>query len=168
MPRTALNPALIALFAAIGGCAQAPTTPPAPLVLPAYPAPGNLLEFAVSKGTSNRFLLDRTSLRIDPEHETRLTIVVRTAQGVETVTHEAVRCQSAEYRIYAIGRNDGSWSLLQDPPWRRIREARGNRHRAALATEYLCEGATSVLTAEAVFAAMRNPAHLRQGVKLTP
>ncbi|MCB1885981.1 MAG: CNP1-like family protein [Rhodocyclaceae bacterium] len=169
MQHRALFAALAATLVAASGCASAPESqPPAALVLPPYPAAGDLLPFEVSAVNDNRFLVDQTSLDIEPDRDVQLTLVVRSPSGAETVTREAIRCQTAEYRILAIGRRSGEWSQLDDPPWRRIEEGRLNRHRAALALEYLCEGPASVLDAEQALAALRDRRHLQHGIDKAP
>lgn len=152
-----------------GGCASTPeSTSPPETVLPPYPTAESLLAFAVSATSDNRFLVDPTSIDVDPDRDVQLTLVVRSPGGAETVTREAIHCQSAEYRILAIGRRDGTWKRLDNPPWRRIEEGGLNRHRAALALEYVCEGPASVVDAASALAALRDRRHLKHGIDKAP
>lgn len=157
------------LFACLAACAGTPEVRDASQVqLPDFPKASDLLEFPVSAASGNHFMIDRRSMSIDPDREVRLTVVVRAPGGAETVTHEAIRCQSAEYRIYAVGRRDGTWTRLVEPTWRRIEESGLNRHRAALASEYLCDGPASVRAPEEALRAMQNPSHMRHGIGAAP
>ncbi len=164
-PRHSLPALLAALLAA---CAHTPPTEPVRLPLPAYPADAALLEFSVSERNDNRFLIDETSLDVDPDRDVQYSLVVEAPSGARTVTREAIRCQSAEYRILAIGRRDRSWSEIAEPAWRRIEEAGLNRQRAALALQYFCEGPASVIDREAALHNLRNSDRLRQGVTSPP
>lgn len=130
-----------------GGRARAP--------LPGYPSDQKLIPFTVSELSGNRFYVDQESIDVDPDRDVRLTVVVDAPGGARTVTHEAIRCQTAEYKILAIGRRDRQWSVLADPQWRRIEEGGPNRQRAALALEYLCDGPTSVLDRDAALRALK-------------
>ena len=49
-----------------------------------------------------------------------------------------MRCEAREYRIYASGRLDGSWSKARKNEWVRIQEAYANRQHAALFLDYFC------------------------------
>lgn len=162
-----LGAALVALLS--GACAELPETQDASLArLPPIPRAEDLVPFYVSAASSNQFLLDAPSLDVEPDRDIQLTLVVRAPGGAETVTREAIRCQSAEYRILAIGRGDGSWSRVAAPDWRRIENNTLNRHRAALAGEYLCDGPASVIDAATVLRGIRNPRQMQPGIGTAP
>ncbi|MCB1957069.1 MAG: CNP1-like family protein [Rhodocyclaceae bacterium] len=152
------------------GCASTPdeSVSPPETVLPAFPTTENLLPFAVSATSENSFLVDTASIDVVPDRDVQLTLVVRSPGGAETVTREAIHCQTAEYRILAIGRRDDTWKRLDNPPWRRIEEGGLNRHRAALALEYVCEGPASVVDAASALAALRDRRHLKHGIDKAP
>ncbi len=169
MQRRALLTLLAAALPLIVGCASTPEAEtPAETVLPPYPTAGNLLPFSVSATNDNQFLVDQSSIDVDPDRDVQLTLVVRSPSGAETVTREAIRCQTAEYRILAIGRRNGEWRRQDDPPWRRIEEGRLNRHRAALALEYVCEGPASVIDSAQALMALRDRRHLQHGIDKAP
>lgn len=158
IPRPAL------LVALITACAQTPSPREAAQIpLPAHPASADLVEFRVGNNSSNQFLVDRRSLSIHADGEINLTLIVRSPAGAETVTHEGIRCHTAEYRILAVARPGGQWSRLADPAWRRIEYQGPNRHRAALASDYLCDGVSAVRTPDEALTAMQDPTHLRHG-----
>ena len=150
---------------ALVGCADTPEarSVAAPLI-PAYPSEPKLLEFYVSASSPNSYFVDTGALTLAPGSEVQLTIVVRAAAGAETVTYESLRCETGEYRIHAVARPDRSWSRVAEPSWRRIEDGGPNRHRAALATEYLCDGPARVSTVEEILAAMRDPQFRHHGL----
>ena len=118
--------------------------PPPPWVegtyaLPPAPDSGALEPFYVSAVTSNEFFLDRRAISIGEDGVIRYTLVVRSSGGAETASFEGIRCESAEWRMYATATRDGKWIPVRSSKWRVIEESGLNRSRAALAKEYLCD-----------------------------
>lgn len=100
---------------------------------PAYPEQRNLVEFRVPSADGFRFFIDRPSLAVTKDGVVRYVLVARSPDGVENVTFEGLRCTSAEERVYAVGRPDGTWSPAQSA-WRPVATPR----HATLAIEYFC------------------------------
>jgi hypothetical protein len=82
--------------------------PEPPLSLPPYAPRGELLEFTLGPTSSFRYFVDASSLSV-AEGIVRYVLVARSAEGVENVSYEGMRCASGEVRIYAVGRA-GGWS----------------------------------------------------------
>lgn len=114
--------------------------------LPDFPRAGDLIPFYVSAVTPNTFAVDGRTLAIGADGVVRYALVVRAAGGAENVTFEGVRCETLERRIYATGRG-GAWVPARDSAWTAISFNGYNRHRAALAQEYLCDGPMPVRSA---------------------
>jgi hypothetical protein len=91
------------------------------LVLPAFPQTGSLIPFTVSSATDNRHSIDAKSIAIGDDGVVRYTIVIDSQQGARTINYEGMRCESAQYKIYAFGRDDGSWSVNHYAKWEDIR-----------------------------------------------
>ncbi len=108
--------------------------------MPAAPVEANLHPFYVSPVESNRFYLDMASLSLGGDGVVRYVLVVLTPGGARNVSFEGMRCETRERRIYASGRQDGSWSKVRRVEWLPVREAGVNRHHAALFLDYLCPG----------------------------
>lgn len=106
--------------------------------LPAFPRQENLIEFYVSATASNRFLIDATSLSVGPDGVVRYALVVNTAGGATNISFEGIRCGSGEYKIFATGRNDGTWARARADAWRAIENKPINRHHAALNRDFFC------------------------------
>lgn len=106
--------------------------------LPAAPRQETLLPFYVSAATENRFFIDGATLTVGSDGVVRYVLLVLTPQGARNVTYEGMRCQTRERRIYASGRQDGSWSKARKNEWVRIQDAYANRQHAALFLEYFC------------------------------
>ena len=106
--------------------------------LPAAPKQENLLPFEVSAASANRFFIDGSTLSVGSDGVVRYVLVVLSPQGARNVSFEGMRCEAREYRIYASGRLDGSWSKARKNEWVRIQEAYANRQHAALFLDYFC------------------------------
>lgn len=108
-------------------------------VFPPPPESEAFEPFYVSAVTNNDFFLDRRSISIGEDGITRYTLVVRSSRGARTASFEGIRCETAEWRMYATAARNGTWVPVRSSKWRRIEESGLNRSRAALAKEYLCD-----------------------------
>ena len=124
--------------------------------LPAFPKPGNLIEFYVSAATHNHFFIDGSSLSVGADGVVRYVLVVKTAGGATDISFEGMRCNSGEYKLYAIGRDDGSWAKARVDDWRPIENKTVNRYHAALYGDYFCSDHTPIADAAAGREALRH------------
>lgn len=106
--------------------------------LPAAPKQESLLPFYVSAATDNRFFVDGATLSVGSDGVVRYVLLVLSPQGGRNLTFEGMRCQTRERRIYASGRQDGTWSRARRNEWVRVQDAYANRHHAALYLDYFC------------------------------
>ena len=105
--------------------------------LPAFPAAANLLEFNVVEADGFRFFVDRPTLSVSKDRIVRYTLVARSPDGVQNVSYEGLRCPTADYRTYAFGRPDGSWSTSRTG-WRSLEAPSAPRWRVILYRDYFC------------------------------
>lgn len=126
--------------------------------LPGYPRDENLLPFFVSAASSFRFYVDAASLSVGEDGVVRYALVVRSAQGAESVSFEGIRCSTAEYRIYATGLREGRW-LPSKTPWRSIAPRNVQRWHNALYTEYFCPLGEPIRSAAEGVQALRRGDH---------
>lgn len=127
--------------------------------LPPAPDAKNLIGFYVSPATDNRFFIDAASLNAGSDGVVRYTMVVEAAGGSRNVTHEGLRCETRELRVYAFGQRDGSWSKARSNEWRRIRDVAANRQHVVLFSEYLCSPDVGGLNADKMREALRRGGH---------
>ncbi len=127
--------------------------------LPAAPKMENLIPIYVSAATSNQFFVDAASLSVGADGVVRYVLEIRSAAGVRNVSFEGMRCETRERRIYASGRQDGSWSKARHNEWVRIQDAYANRHHAVLFLEYFCPFGNIVLDAEEARLALKQGGH---------
>lgn len=129
------------------------------LELPTFPDVKNLQEFYVSEMTSHRFFIDLSSLKPGKDGIVRYVLVIRTSGGATNVTYEGMHCVSREFKLYAAGRQDGSWAEVRNPKWRPIENKPMNRYHAALSRDFLCPSGTPIITPEEGRDALRRGKH---------
>jgi hypothetical protein len=126
---------------------------PAP---PAFPRRENLVEIAVRGATDFRFYVDGATLGVG-DGVVRYVLVARSPEGVENVSFEAIRCATAEYRVYALGRADRTWGGRAGA-WRPVAE-RPQPWHTALQRDYFCPQRRPILSAEEGLLALRQGGH---------
>ena len=107
--------------------------------LPPAPAKGDLLPFDLRNSTDLKAALDGRSLAVGKDGVVRYVLVLTSPRGVRNVSYEGIRCDPAEWKMYAVGREDGTWSQLPDPEWRVAEQQAWNSIRFTLAKDYVCE-----------------------------
>jgi hypothetical protein len=152
----------VALAVALGGCDRGPLkstwelqnegklaeegadpTPP----FPAFPGRSTLIEFEPRALRDFRYYIDGVTLSVDPKRGVvNYVLVVRSSSGVDNTTFEAINCKTDEYRVYALGRADGTWGGRAGT-WRPIAESR-QPHQRALQREYFCPQTTVISDAD--------------------
>ena len=105
---------------------------------PALPTDANLLPFDVSATATQRFAIDPQSLTVGTDGVVRYTLVTQSQAGAKNVSYEAIRCASLEYKVYALGHADGTWSRARRDQWQPIVNNAMNRQQAALVQDYFC------------------------------
>ena len=123
--------------------------------LPAAPVAENLLPFYVSAATNNDFFVDGSSISVGADGVVRYVLVVQSASGARNVSFEGIRCETKEYRDYAFGRPDGTWSKSRNENWRKIRDVPANRQHFTLFIDYFCPGGVIALSVDHVRANLR-------------
>ena len=109
------------------------------VTLPTAPTAADLLPFDLRNGTDLKAALDRRSLAVGTDGVVRYVLVLTSARGVRNVSFEGIRCDPPEWKMYAIGREDNTWSAVSDPEWRAAEQKAWNAIRFTLAKDYLCE-----------------------------
>lgn len=111
--------------------------------------------FFVSSASPNTFKIDENSITVGQDGAVRYILLVETQGGARTVTFEGVHCASWRVRIYATGRDDGTWSSLRNSEWEPIRNNAYNRMRYALAAEHFCDALAPPRNREEVLRRLR-------------
>lgn len=107
--------------------------------LPDYPVEKNLIEFESEAVNSRfRYFIDKNSISISKaDGIVRYTLVIRSDRGSNNVSHEGMRCQSGEYKIYAYGSKD-KFRMVKTPKWRVIQNKANYSFRKVLFNDAMC------------------------------
>jgi hypothetical protein len=121
--------------------------------LPAFPESGDLIPFEIEAVTDKRFFVDGKSISVGSDEVIRYSVVVISSAGARNISFEGMRCSTAERRVYAFGRADGTWSKARSNKWIMIR-GRSDSYPVALFSDYFCViGQRAVMTpADAIYA----------------
>jgi hypothetical protein len=111
----------------------------------------------LSSHTDFRYYVDWGSVSALEDRIVRYVLVARSASGAENVSFEGIRCQSREYRVYAVGKPEGGWSG-RPSEWRPI-PRQWNSSQGALARQYFCPGRAAIKTSEEGQRALRAGGH---------
>lgn len=128
--------------------------------LPAYPQPGNLIEFAVSALSDFRFFVDAESITAGKDGVVRYTLVARSSSGTENVSFNALRCRTGEHKVFANGRtSDQTWVTMRDSQWRELQPKTVTRQHFALMRDFFCPAAVAILSRAEGIDALRRGMH---------
>jgi hypothetical protein len=107
--------------------------------IPPYPKPDNLVPLEVGRAQGHRYYVDAASISRGEDGVMRYTTVIKAAGGASNVTFEGMRCETREHKVYALGRNDGTWVRARDPKWRHVAPHNENApHHGMLFRDYFC------------------------------
>ncbi len=125
--------------------------------LPAYPQRRNLIAFDLLAPTDMEYYIDAASFSVGPDGIVRYVMLVRSPQGGENVSFEALRCPR-EYRVYAIAQTGAGWHA-QPGAWRDIPRGVDSSAQYSLARNYFCPYRISLGSAAEGLQALRAGGH---------
>lgn len=155
----------LGLVLAIAACAQTRTLEGGPDAgargeelqqpLPEFPKPADYLPLQVSATTPFKFFVDAKSVSVGKDGVVRYSLIAKSTEGVLNVSFEGIRCSSRQYRVYAYGRPDNTWSEVRIAQWQQIPPDARNAHRAVLYGDYFCAARMAIGSAEEAVGALR-------------
>lgn len=139
--------ALVALLIAGSAPAQyadldrADWTEDAPPPPPSYDTRA-LIELEMPSGSAIHVGIDPATIRINPDHTVVRYVVVARGPSAVNASYEGIRCNTAEYRVYARQVQGGAWQASGDDDWKPMRGQSQVmvRHPLQLARGGLCDG----------------------------
>ena len=111
--------------------------------LPEAPKMENLKQFTVNGGSSLKFFVDSKSLKIGNDGVIRYVVVIKSPSGAEQSKLEGLRCDTFEYKLYAILGDDGKWKPMNSSEWKMVPNLGYNQYQAALGRGGLCSGTSA-------------------------
>lgn len=106
--------------------------------IPQYPKDKDLVLVEAGSETSHKFYVDPASVSVGADGVVRYTTVVKASGGALNVAFEGMRCETREWKLYALGRSDGSWVRARNARWQRIQLRDLKPHHYMLYREYFC------------------------------
>ncbi len=107
--------------------------------LPAFPDDRNLIPVRMPVTYTLKVYLDEKSISHAPDGIVRYTLVVETPSGVRNVFFDGLRCDTREYKTYAIGTLEKTFESIKKPKWERVPYYETNAFRFQLMRYYVCD-----------------------------
>jgi hypothetical protein len=130
--------------------------------LPPYPQTENLLKFDAGPASDNSHYVDAPSISVGEDAVVRYTLVIKSPSGATNISYEGIRCQTAEKRIYAYGRNNNTWAPARISKWTDLESIAQNYPQRALYRYFFCPlGVDMIADADEAVRALKAGVHPR-------
>ena len=106
--------------------------------IPPYPNDADLLAVPSNDTDTLKIYLDRKSISRAPDRVVRYTLVVQSRSGARSVFYDGLRCETQQYKTYAIGTGNHTFEPATNPQWRTIPRPEINAFRYQLYSRYIC------------------------------
>ncbi len=105
---------------------------------PAWPQDGDWQSFYTAVTVKNTVSIALPTLQVADDKVVRYVLKISSPEGAENVSFQGLRCETGEFKLYAIGRPaEKTWSPTRNSEWKRLQP--GHYAQVALARDYLCE-----------------------------
>ncbi len=132
--------------------------------LPPYPDFNNLIPVTVQTSADYQHAVDPESISIGDDGVVRFTLVSRSSAGAMNISYEGIRCETNERKLYAIGRDDKTWSKPRTSEWQSLGFVKQFYAQRELSRNLLCPDKHPVKSKEeaiSVLKAGKNPTIFR-------
>lgn len=129
--------------------------------LPPYPEEKNLMAFDAGSATSNQYFVDTTSIKIGEDGVIRFSLVIKSSEGALNISYEGIRCATKERKLYALGRNDKTWSQPRVSEWQKLDFVRQFYAQRELSKNIFCPHQQIVSSPEEAIQALKAGMHPR-------
>ncbi|HYA36674.1 MAG TPA: CNP1-like family protein [Candidatus Methylomirabilis sp.] len=109
-----------------------------PTVIPSYPNDADLIAVPANDTDTLKIYLDRKSISRAPDLVLRYTLVVQSRSGARSVFYDGLRCETRQYKTYAIGTENHLFEPATNPQWQTIPRPEINAFRYQLYSRYFC------------------------------
>ena len=107
--------------------------------IPSYPNDADLISVPSNDTDTLKIYLDRKSISRAPDRVARFTLVVQSRSGARSVFYDGLRCETRQYKTYAVGTTDRAFAPVTNPQWRDIPRPEINAFRYRLYSRFICD-----------------------------
>jgi len=136
------------------GYVETPTAPwkESEVAIPLYPEDKDMIGISLSSRDTLKLYIDLKSFSHAADGVARITLVVESPSGVRSVFYDGMRCDTRQYKTYAVGTSDRKFSPVRNAKWQTIPTPTVNAFRDYLYNKYLCDGYPSTARTPEEFA----------------
>lgn len=127
--------------------------------LPDFPDLQNLIEFDAGSITDYSHAVDPDSISIGQDGVIRFTLVTRSSTGAMNISYEGIRCITNERKLYAIGRDDRTWSEPRVSDWQPLDFVRQFYAQRELSKNLFCPHKQTVSSREEAISVLKRGSH---------
>lgn len=127
--------------------------------LPSYPDAKNLIAFDAGSITGYQHFIDANSISIGQDGVIRFTLVTQSSAGAMNISYEGIRCATNERKLYAIGRDDKTWSEPRLSEWQQIDFVRQFNAQRELSKNLFCPHKQIVSSPEEAIRVLKKGMH---------
>jgi CNP1-like family len=127
------------------------------VTIPSYPNDRDLLPVPMGATDTLKIFVDDKSISRAPDLVVRFSLVVQSPSGARSVFYEGLRCETRQYKTYAIGTDNHRFVPVNSPRWRTIPRAEMNAFRDNLYRNYICDGHATARAPEEIVRLLKYP-----------
>jgi hypothetical protein len=118
------------------------------IVLPPYPDDRDLLPVAMNSTDTLKIYIDDKSISLAKDLVARFALIVESPSGARSVFYDGYRCETRQYKTYAIGTSQHTWSPAANSQWLTVPRSEINAFRDVIYRRYVCDGQKSARSPE--------------------
>ncbi len=127
--------------------------------LPPYPDEKNLMAFDAGTVSDNQYFVDTTSIKVGEDGVIRFSLVIKSSAGASNVSYEGIRCATSERKLYALGRDDKTWTQPRASEWQKLDFVRQFYAQRELSKNIFCPNQQIVSNTEEAIQALKAGMH---------
>lgn len=108
-----------------------------------------------------RFGVDPASVSLGSDGIVRYVVVAASATGAVNGLYEGIRCDTAEFKVYARYNAGSGWTVAKESRWRPLHDAQTSSHSLVIARTGACVGHAPNRSATQIVRDLRAPVDTR-------
>ena len=117
------------------------------------------MAFDAGAVTTNQYFVDKTSIKVGEDGVIRFSLVIKSSAGASNVSYEGIRCATSERKLYALGRDDKTWTQPRASEWQKLDFVRQFYAQRELSKNIFCPNQQIVSTTEEAIQALKAGMH---------